>query len=375
MDERLSLLRGPREALDQPCHGLRLGSQELDPLAPSTAALARYMLSAMYREEGGVGLAAPMLGFGSRLVVLHVGEHLQVMVNPRIVESNGAVDGEIEANLCLPYVWAPVERQLQLVIEFETLSGARTRECVDGWHARVIAHEIELLEGCFYLDHVNEQDITFLPPGAAADAAMPSGPTIKPPEVLAAMPPLSVITLPIELLDLPGSILRRPADPVQLENQDPEHLRWLVREMFVLQHHLEGVGLAGPQVGLSLRIAVIHNSGDDPLLLLNPELLDRSDEVEDGPEGCLSLPWLTGPVSRAKAVKLQTQSLDGETKIVEAEGYLARVIQHEMDHLNGILYTDHLESLSQLTKVDPQTLADEAMNALLQEREQPSATT
>jgi peptide deformylase len=373
VSEELRLSRGPRWLLDHKRHSLRLGSDEVDPVAPSTSALARYMLAAMYREEGGVGLAAPMLGLGSRLIVLKVDQRQQVMVNPRIVETEGDVEAGVEANLCLPYVWASVGRQRGLVVEFESLSGARSCERVDGWSARVIAHEVELLEGHFFLDHVNDKDIHCRTPEGATDAALDTEQYNKPLEGSDTMPRLSVVTLPLELLDLPGSILRRRAEAVELDSLGTEQLRWLVREMFVLQHHLEGVGLAAPQVGISLRIAVIHNVGEDPVVLLNPELLDRSDETEEGLEGCLSLPWLTGPVARARSVKVRTHGLDGDAQIVEAGGYLARVIQHEIDHLDGILYTDHLDSLSQLNRVDPQTLADKAMASLLQECEQSSS--
>ena len=135
--------------------------------------------------------------------------------------------------------------------------------------------------------------------------------------------------------------------------------------MFLLHHHLEGVGLAAPQVGVSLRLAVIDSGDDEPIVLLNPELLDHSDETEERDEGCLSLPWLTGPVVRPTSVKVRTHNLQGEPHEIEAEGYIARVIQHEIDHLDGILYTDHLKDLSLLRKIDPATLADQAMEKVM----------
>jgi peptide deformylase len=265
----------------------------------------------------------------------------------------------VEANLCLPGHYAPVRRRLAATIEYDDVHGVRRRTNVDGWYGRVVAHELELLDGGFYLDTVEQSDVHH-----TTSAEIGSTRNNQHPEANPHMPALSVVTLPVELLGVPGSILRRPADPVALDDVAPEELRWLVREMFVLQHHLEGVGLAAPQVGLSLRLAVIDSGQGDPVVLLNPELLDRSDETETGGEGCLSLPWLAAPVERATAVKVRTHDLAGEPRVLEADGYLARVIQHELDHLDGVLYTDHLDDLSQLRRIDPETLANEAMTKL-----------
>lgn len=375
MNDKLSLVRTPRELLDHPLHGLRLGTQELDPIAPSTAALAEHMLRTMYREEGGVGLAAPMVGVLSKLIVVDIDEQVFVMANPRIVEVTGDAESANEANLCLPHTWAPVTRQLELTIEFDDLSGEHHRLRCDGWLARVIAHELEMLEGGFYLDGIDNESINFRPPSAAATAAMVAIAAPLSIEVFNAMPALSIVTLPTALLDLRTSILQRRAEPVALDGVDDERLRWLVREMFVLQHHLEGIGLAAPQVGLSMRLAVIDSGRDDPIVLLNPELLDTSDETEEGTEGCLSLPWLTGPVTRSSSVKVRTHDFDGTPRVLEAEGFLARVIQHELDHLDGVLYTDHLEDLQQLRRIDPETLADQAMASVLHAHEpDPPAT-
>ena len=102
-----------------------------------------------------------------------------------------------------------------------------------------------------------------------------------------------------------------------------------------------GVGLAAPQVGILKRLVVVDvgEAGPGPLKLINPEILERSG-VQDGPEGCLSCPGMWGDVKRSKYVKVKALNPEGEEIIVEGEDFLARALQHEIDHLDGILFLD-----------------------------------
>jgi len=127
-------------------------------------------------------------------------------------------------------------------------------------------------------------------------------------------------------------------------------------------HAANGVGLAAPQVGESLQLTVLDVSqvedrpstmelnGENtdpqsamPLVLINPEI-DLGSETEMGTEGCLSFPEITGEIERAKSVTVRARNLDGEAIEIEATGFLARAIQHEVDHLNGILFIDRMSS-------------------------------
>ena len=110
----------------------------------------------------------------------------------------------------------------------------------------------------------------------------------------------------------------------------------------------EGVGLAAPQVNESLQIVVLDD-GNGLIELINPEILDVSEETEYGPEGCLSVPGIYGDVSRYTKIKVQAKNRFGKTIIYEPEGFLARIFQHEMDHLKGHLFT---EKAVNLRKVD-----------------------
>ncbi len=120
--------------------------------------------------------------------------------------------------------------------------------------------------------------------------------------------------------------------------------RELIGDMLDTMYEANGVGLAAPQVGVLKRIVVIDVSeeGDSPIILVNPEIIEMDGE-QTGPEGCLSVPGKQGTVTRANHVKVK--ALDEEMQPIEIEGseLLARAIQHELDHLEGVLYTSKVE--------------------------------
>jgi peptide deformylase len=116
-------------------------------------------------------------------------------------------------------------------------------------------------------------------------------------------------------------------------------LRKLARRMIRIMHDAPGVGLAAPQVGVLERL-VVYDVDDDPRVLVNPVLDDFSDETEENDEGCLSVPGVTMPVQRAARVRVRARDEDGGVLEFMAEGLEARVIQHEVDHLDGVLIVD-----------------------------------
>ena len=119
-----------------------------------------------------------------------------------------------------------------------------------------------------------------------------------------------------------------------------EKLQILVDDMIETMHHADGVGLAAPQSGVLKRVIVIDLYDDEgPMELINPRFIEQSGlQMEE--EGCLSLPGKHGVVKRPLSVKVQFEALDGETYEIEGEELLARVLCHEIDHLDGILYID-----------------------------------
>ena len=119
-------------------------------------------------------------------------------------------------------------------------------------------------------------------------------------------------------------------------------IKELVEDLFETMYESNGVGLAAPQVGILKRIFVIDVTGEDPMVFINPEILETSGE-QTGYEGCLSVPGKSGIVTRANYVKAKATDLDGNEFIIEGEELLARAIQHENDHLNGQMYVDKVE--------------------------------
>jgi peptide deformylase len=146
-------------------------------------------------------------------------------------------------------------------------------------------------------------------------------------------------------------VLHRQAEAVTVFD---DSLRDLVRDMFETMEAAPGVGLAGPQVGQSLRLFVFDWTDDagehfrgtavNPELWISPTLLGEADEDDDS-EGCLSIPGERYPLRRSELAILRASDVDGNPFEIHAEGWLARIFQHEYDHLNGILYADRLEHL------------------------------
>lgn len=141
-------------------------------------------------------------------------------------------------------------------------------------------------------------------------------------------------------------ILEKPCDPVtQFASPD---LKQLVEDMFETMYAHKGVGLAAPQIGLSMRLTVIDcSAGEDPaqkLVFFNPEIVHK-EGTQVGEEGCLSIPGFREDVKRAAVARVEARDLHGEAFELTCEQLLARAIQHETDHLNGILFLNHLSLL------------------------------
>jgi peptide deformylase len=141
-------------------------------------------------------------------------------------------------------------------------------------------------------------------------------------------------------------VLERKAEPVTDFNS-PE-LQELLANMWETMYAAKGVGLAAPQIGISKRISVIDvSAGEDEskkLVIINPEIISREGS-QTGEEGCLSIPGFREPVTRSKTVAVRAQNEQGETVELHGDELLARAFEHEIDHLNGILFLHHLSTL------------------------------
>jgi len=148
-----------------------------------------------------------------------------------------------------------------------------------------------------------------------------------------------------KILKFPDQNLRTKAEVIETFDAA---LKALTDDMFETMHSVNGIGLAATQIGISKRVAVIDISQEKnkPFVIINPEIeiLDTS-KNEDYDEGCLSVPGFFETISRPSDIKLTYQDLSGEKKEIKPDGLLTKVVQHELDHLNGRLFVDHISEL------------------------------
>ena len=135
-------------------------------------------------------------------------------------------------------------------------------------------------------------------------------------------------------------VLRRNCLPI--ENID-ENLRTLVSKMFITLQESSGIGLAAPQVGYNIRLFIVKLDDMDGMIFINPQIIQTSESVCTMEEGCLSIPTIYEKVSRPREITLQYMDINGRKQLLTAGGLLARVIQHENDHLNGVLFLDRID--------------------------------
>ncbi|TDA68139.1 MAG: peptide deformylase [Chloroflexi bacterium] len=148
-----------------------------------------------------------------------------------------------------------------------------------------------------------------------------------------------------EIVTVPNDVLRRKARKI---TEFDKELQKTIDDMIETMREAPGVGLAAPQVGLSERLVVVEYEEDDEkedspkklYVVVNPEVISTSEETEMGIEGCLSIPGLVGEVERSLEIVVRGQNRRGQPVKIKANGWLARIFQHEIDHLDGILYTD-----------------------------------
>ena len=131
-------------------------------------------------------------------------------------------------------------------------------------------------------------------------------------------------------------------------------IRELIDDMFDTMYEANGVGLAAPQVGVRKRIVVVDVTGEDPVALINPVILEKDGE-QTGYEGCLSVPGKTGIVTRANHVIVEAYNENMEKFTIEAEELMARALQHEIDHLDGVMYVDLVKEGELYNNEDLQT--------------------
>jgi len=152
----------------------------------------------------------------------------------------------------------------------------------------------------------------------------------------------------IPIRALPDPILKQKSKRVKIIDGS---VKKLIGDMIETMHAAGGVGLAAPQVGVPWRVIVIGIPGEEDIVLINPKVVRRTGErLVD--EGCLSIPGYIGQIKRAMSVRVKGRDLTGKEIRIKATELLAEVLEHEIDHLNGVLYIDYLDSMDKLRKIE-----------------------
>lgn len=145
-----------------------------------------------------------------------------------------------------------------------------------------------------------------------------------------------------------NEILRKKSEPVK---EITKKTQKFIKEMEKTMKMENGVGLAAPQVGENSRVIVVLLNSENVTPMINPEIIEYSDEVELGEEGCLSLPGMWGQVKRYKTITLRYKTPKNQNVTLKLEGFNARIVQHEIDHLDGVLFTDYLDTEDALLSI------------------------
>jgi peptide deformylase len=150
---------------------------------------------------------------------------------------------------------------------------------------------------------------------------------------------------------LPDPVLRQKAKKVSKVDKSVQHL---IDDMIETMRAVSGVGLAAPQIGVPLKIAVIEIPGEEVIVLVNPEIIKREGERAIG-EACLSVPGYQGEIKRSISVKVKARDRRGREIRIKADDLLAQALEHEIDHLNGTLYIDHVDEPDKLRKLETES--------------------
>ncbi|MAG11327.1 MAG: peptide deformylase [Parcubacteria group bacterium] len=149
----------------------------------------------------------------------------------------------------------------------------------------------------------------------------------------------------LTVLTDPNPQLRKVSEDVSVEELQTDEMKKFLSELYKTMLDDDGIGIAAPQVGVAKRICFISDVGKNPRVLINPEIAWSSKTMISMQEGCLSVPNVFGPVTRPKAVHIKALDENGKKLKIKAKGWLSRVTQHEIDHLDGILFVDKADYL------------------------------
>ncbi|MDR1498932.1 MAG: peptide deformylase [Rickettsiales bacterium] len=275
-------------------------------------------------NNGAIGIAGIMVGAPKRVVVVDLQENNRkkplILLNPEIIErSSEIVEGE-ESSISLDNVKEKVPRHRSIKVKYLDKNNVEKTLDAEDLLSICLQHEIDYLDGKLFIDYLNEE---------------------KRNEIINYI----VNSMKIKTVMDDMDILRTKC--VRVEKVDESITEFLDR-MLDFMYKSKGIGLAANQVGVAKRMVVIDlrkNDEKNPLFLINPEIIYESSEMVCEEEGCLSIPGERANVVRAKNVKVKYQDRTGKEQVIEADGLLSICLQHELDHLNGKIFIDHLSKV------------------------------
>jgi peptide deformylase len=287
------------------------------------------MVEFMYKNNG-IGLAGNQIKIFERLVVVDLNEngkkHPIFMVNPSIDEKSEEMEDSYEGCLSINGISASVKRYKSISVKYLDKQGKENLLEANGLLSACIQHEIDLLDGITFLDRVEAKtnDIQ---------------------EMISKIDNDGKSRLRMKTIVNDIDFLKKKSEPVTEINQG---LIDLMKEMLQFMYDNKGIGLAGVQVGILKRIIVIdikENEQSSPLLIINPEIVWHSDNLVEGEEGCLSVPEERENVKRYEKIRVRYINEKKKLVTIEAGGLLSICLQHEIDHLNGVIFIDHLSKI------------------------------
>lgn len=305
---------------------LRTKCENVEKIDKTTIDKMDDMFNIIYKYNG-IGLAGNQAGLKERLVVVDLQDkgvkHPIYLINPVIIEhSEELVDSE-EGSLSIPGEKGVIKRFKTITVKYFDKNGKEQILKADGLLSICIQHEIDGLDGKLYIDYL---------------------PDDKKQEILDTIDAIK-IKKEVKIITRDDDVLRAKAKKIEKIDQE---IIDLGNHMLDVMYKDRGIGLAGNQIGVLKRIVVIdlqENKVKKPLILINPEIIEKSKEMVEGPEGCLSVPEENHNVKRHERVKVKYTNIEGKEVIVEADGLFAICLQHEIDHLDGKLYIDYLSKL------------------------------
>lgn len=303
----------------------RQKSEKVEKIDEEILQLIDSMYGILY-SNNAIGIAALMIGVPKRIITVDLQENNRkkpiTLINPEVIEhSEEIVEGE-ESSISLDNVKVLVPRYKSIKIKyFDEDFNEKILEA-NGLLSICIQHEFDYLDGKLFIDYLKDEE--------------------KNPIINKLKNSLRVTNIVEDI-----KILRTKCEDVL---KIDENIISTLDKMLETMYNHRGIGLAGNQIGLNKKLVVIdlqENDEKNPLFLINPTILWKSDEKVKGEEGCLSVPGnnARAEVERSKEVKVEYLDKTGKKQLIETGGLLAICLQHEIDHLNGIVYIDYLSKL------------------------------